>query len=105
VDRRFTWDSYQTEEFGLEERVDDVVATRMANFFDAEVITGKLLMNALMLDLEMEVAATINNSSTFTATNSSVAYTEANIATIDVPRDINASWSGCSSSASIPTRQ
>jgi hypothetical protein len=90
IDRRFTWDSYQTEEYGLEERVDDVVGRRMANFFDAEVVTGKLLMNALMMDYEMEVAATINNSSTFTATAADTAYTEANISTANVPKDINA---------------
>lgn len=90
IERKFTWDSYQTEEYGLEERVDDVVARRMTNFFDAEMVTGKLLMNNLMTDYEMEVAATMFNAGTFTATNSVVAYTEANIATVDAPRDINA---------------
>lgn len=90
VERKFTWDSYQTEEYGLEERVDDVVAKRMTNFFDAEMVTGKLLGNMLMTDYEMECAAAMFNASTFTATNSVVAYTEANIATVDVPRDANA---------------
>lgn len=89
VTRKFEWDSYQTEEFGLEERVDDVVARRMESFFDAEVVTSKLLMNSLMLDYELSVEAALFNNSTFTATNSWVAYTEANIATIDVPRDMN----------------
>lgn len=90
VERKFTWDAYSTEEYGLEERVDDVIAKRMANFFDAEMVTGKLLSNMLMTDYELECASTLFSASTFTATNSAVAYTEANIATVDAPRDFNA---------------
>lgn len=90
VTRKFEWDAYQTEEYGLEERVDDVVARRMENFFDAEVVTGKLLMNALMLDFEVQVAAKIFDSAAFTATHAGAVYTEGNIATIDVAGDINA---------------
>lgn len=89
VERKFTWDTYQTEEYGLEERVDDVVARRMQNFFDAEMVTGKLLMNALMLDYEMECAAAAFDPATFTATAATVAYTTANLATMDVPTDLN----------------
>lgn len=76
LDRKFTWGSFFTEEYGLEERVDDVVATRMANFFDAEVVTGKLLANALMLDYEMECAAALMNATTFSS-NITVAVTAA----------------------------
>jgi hypothetical protein len=89
ISRKFTWDSYQTEEFGLEERVDDVVARRMENFFDAEVVTGKFLMNGLMLDYEVEVAAKTFDPSVFTTTHTSIGYTEANIDTMDIPLDIN----------------
>lgn len=89
VDRKFTWDAYQTEEYGLEERVDDTVKTRMANFFDAEMVTGKFLMNELMLDYELEVASVINNPATFVSTDTHTAWTDANIATFDAPRDIN----------------
>lgn len=89
VERKFVWDSYQTEEYGLEERVDDVVARRMENFFDAEMVTAKFLMNNLMLDYEMESAAALFDPNTFTTTNANVAYTEANILTIDAPRDLN----------------
>ena len=74
LDRKFTWGSYFTEEYGLEERVDDVVGTRMSNFFDAEVVTGKLLANSLMLDYEMECASTLMNATTF-ASNITVATT------------------------------
>jgi hypothetical protein len=90
VARKFVWDSYQTEEYGLEERVDDVVARRMENFFDAEVVTGKFLMNHLMIDYEREVASKVFDYTTYGDTNASIAYTEANIATFDPPRDINA---------------
>jgi hypothetical protein len=64
------------------------VKTRMGNFFDAEMITGKLLMNRLMLDYEIECAQLVMNPSSFTTTNAVVDWTSANIATIDAPRDI-----------------
>jgi len=97
VTRKFEWDSYQTSEFGLEERVDDVIRRRMTNFFDCDMITAKLLMNELMLDYEMEVAAKLNTTTSsdsaegFVSTNSTVAYTEANTAgatPFDFPTDL-----------------
>lgn len=88
--RKFEWDSYQTEEYGLEERVDDVVARRMENFFDAEVVTGKYLSNHLMIDYEREVAAKTFDYNTFTTTHADVKYQDANLSTIDVPKDFNA---------------
>lgn len=88
--RKFEWDSYQTEEYGLEERVDDVVARRMENFFDAEVVTGKFLSNHLMIDYERQVAAATYDYTTFTTTHASVKYQDANVATVDAPADFNA---------------
>lgn len=94
--RKFEWDAYQTEEYGLEERVDDVQARRMETFFDAEMLTGKFLMNALMLDYEMEVAAKLNTTSGtdpnegLIQTAATEAYTPANLATVDFPADMNA---------------
>lgn len=90
IERKFEWDSFQTEEYGLEERVDDVVARRMESFFDAEVVTGKQLMNALMISYEIEVAAVTFAPTTFTTTHAGAVYTEGNLATIDVPADMNA---------------
>jgi hypothetical protein len=94
--RKFTWDSYMTEEYGMEERVDDVVARRMENFFDAEMVTAKFLMNDLMLDYEITVASILNNPAPtamnpngFTQQNASTAWTIANLATMDVPEDMN----------------
>ena len=85
----FDWDTYATEEYGHVKRIDDTVAKQMADFFDAEMVTAKFCMNRLMLDYEAACAAALMDSATFTAANGSVAYTEANLATIDLPRDIN----------------
>jgi hypothetical protein len=97
VTRKFEWDSYQTSEYGLEERVDDVIRRRMTNFFDADMITAKLLMNELMLDYEMEVASKLNTTTStdssegLVSTNSRTAWnsTTAGDGTMDAPRDIN----------------
>jgi len=72
LDRKWTYGTFFTEEYGLQERVDDVVATRMSNYFDAEMWTGKLLANSLMLDYELECAAALMNPTTF-ANNITVA--------------------------------
>ena len=89
-EEQFEWDSYQTQEYGHEKRVDDVVKKQMGDFFDAEMVTAKFCMNKLMLDYEVEAAAAIMNPTTFTATAAGTAYTEANLATMDFPADINA---------------
>jgi hypothetical protein len=89
-EEQFEWDSYQTQEYGHEKRVDDVVKKQMGDFFDAEMVTAKFCMNKLMLDYEVESAAAIMNPATFTATAAGTAYTEANLATMDFPADINA---------------
>lgn len=86
----FEWDNYQTEEYGHEERIDDVIKKRMKNFFDAEVITAKDCMRKVMLDFEVNVASTVMNPDTFTVGNPAATYVDANLATMDVPADINA---------------
>jgi hypothetical protein len=86
----FEWDSYSTEEFGHEKRVDDKVSKQMKDFFDAEMVTAQFCMNKLMLDYEVQVASALLDPATFTTVNSSVAYTESNLATMDLPYDINA---------------
>lgn len=103
ITRKFEWDSFQTEEFGLEERVDDVVARRMESFFDAEMVTGRLLMNSLMLDYELETAAATFNTSVFGDTNVAVKWTAANIDTIDVPYEINAAIERMTLLGEVPT--
>jgi hypothetical protein len=86
----FEWDSYQTQEYGHEKRIDDVVRKQMRDFFDAEMVTAKFCMNKLMLDYEVEAASALFNNTTFTSNNSTAAYSEANLDTMDVPVDINA---------------
>ncbi len=89
-DESFEWDSYSTEEYGHEKRVDDKVKKEMKDFFDAEVITGKFCMRKVMMDYELEAADAIMDPDTFTAANGVQAYTETNINTMDVPQDIQA---------------
>lgn len=101
ISRSFEWDSYQTLEYGIEERIDDVIRRRMANFFDADMVTAKLIMNEMMLDYEMEVAAKLNTTDStdsaegFVATNSSQAYTEANVDHATTPFDVPYDMSAC----------
>lgn len=95
VDRKFDWETYVTEEKGLEERIDDVMSKRFEKFFDAEVLTAKLVMRSLMIDYEIAAAAKLQTTigtdpgEGFTSTNSTVAYTEANILTFDFALDIS----------------
>lgn len=103
ITRKFEWDSFQTEEFGLEERVDDVVARRMESFFDAEMVTGRLLMNSLMLDYELETAAKTFDTATFGDTNVGVKWTDALIDTIDVPLEMNAAIERMTLLGEVPT--
>ncbi len=88
VDRKIETDTFDCIDRGLEERIDDVIARDLERFFDVEVLTTKLITRQIMLDYETRVAAAIMNASTFTATAATVAYTEANLATIDVVYDI-----------------
>jgi hypothetical protein len=89
-DEVFEWDNYQTVEYGHEKRIDDVVRKQMRDFFDAEMVTAKFCSNKLMLDYEIEAANALLNPTTFTASSAGTAYTEANLDTMDVPADINA---------------
>ena len=89
-EEQFEWDSYQTQEYGHEKRVDDTVRKQMRDFFDADMVTAKFCMNKVMLDYEVEAAAAIMDPTVFTAAAAGTAYTEANLATMDFPADLNA---------------
>jgi hypothetical protein len=87
--RAFTQGTYATQEYGFEEAVDDTVAKDMSRFFDAETLSAKLAMRKVSLAHEIRVAAATNNTTNWgTSTNSSTAYTIANIATFDVGLDV-----------------
>lgn len=89
VTRQFTSDTYDTIDRGLESRVDDANAKDVGRFFNLEAAEAKWTMRNVKLDREIRVQAAIFNATNFGAgTNSTVAYTEANLATIDLPADI-----------------
>jgi hypothetical protein len=87
--RQWTSDTYDCVDRGLEEPVDDSTARDLARFFNVEVATARWVMRNMLLAHEVRVAAAIINATTFGAgTNSTVAYTEANIATISFVADV-----------------
>lgn len=90
VSRKWTWDTYDCTDRGLEGEIDDTQQHEMAPFTDLEQMEAKLVRRNVALAYEKRVASLVMSASEsgFTATNSNVAYTEANIATMDVPRDI-----------------
>lgn len=88
VDRTFEKDSFLCVDRGLTEVVDDGDAAEFAPSFDLESTATRLCVRNNRLAREARVAAAVMNNSTFTSDNSAVAYTEANIATMDVAQDI-----------------
>lgn len=86
----FEQETFQTQDWGHEQAVDDSVSADVARFFDAEVVATKLARRKVLLDKEVRAAAAIFNTTNFgTATNSATAYTVANLATFDVGLDID----------------
>jgi len=86
----WTWekDNYLTTDRGIEQFIDDVIANDVAHAFSIETQASKLLLRRVRLAHEQRIKAKLYNASTFDAVSSSVAYTETNLATIDVPLDI-----------------
>ena len=75
----FTENSYATEERGHEEPVDDNDAKVYRHYFDAEVLAASRALDAVLRDLEKEIADLIFNTTTFTGadlyTDTSVPWT------------------------------
>ncbi len=89
VDRTYEKDNFACVDRGLEELLDDAVTAELADFFATEQVTSKLLLRSIMIDHEIRVAAEVFNETNFgTAASAAVAYTEANLATINFPLDI-----------------
>lgn len=88
IARTWTTDTYDTQDRGLAEVIDVTEIKDTARFFDMEAITAKLVLRAVMLDHEIRAAALINDAAVFSATAAAVAYTQANIATINFPLDV-----------------
>jgi len=90
--RSYEQGTYATGEYGFEEAIDDVIQADMARYFNAEQLAAKLAMRKVALAHEIRAAAVINSTTNWgTATNSSVAYTIANIATFDIGLDVEES--------------
>jgi hypothetical protein len=87
VDRTYEKASYACRDRGLTEVVDDSDQNDLARFFDAEQVSTKLLLSNILRAQEARVAAKVMNEATWGKVDASVAYTEANINTLDVPLD------------------
>jgi hypothetical protein len=91
VKRSWTYDTYTTQDRGLEERVDDVDQKDMSRYFNMEVAAAKLVLRNMKLAAEARAAAAIMNASTFTdATAAKVNWTYTLLTTLDFPSDVYA---------------
>jgi len=102
VTRVYESDTYTTEDIGLEELIDDTYRADVARFFNAEVTAANQVRRQVQLYHEIAAATAVMNASTFTATAAAVAYTEANIATIDLVRDVSGCVSRLNDNGVIP---
>ena len=88
VIRSYDNDNFTTLDRGLEEALDDTDVKDLERFFDLEAATAVRVTNQVKIGLEQRVSDAINTTANFTATAAQVAYTQANIATIDLPQDV-----------------
>jgi hypothetical protein len=89
--RSFGTDTYDTLEFGLEELIDDAFKADADRFFDLEASSARFLLRQIKLGHEKRVQDIVNAATTpFTTADQSptAAYTNANLATIDVAADV-----------------
>jgi len=89
VNRKYDTDTFDTEEYALESVIDDAYEAEVDRFMNLEATEAMLIMRSLRISYEVRVAAAVMNASTFTATAAAVAYTEANLATINLPADVS----------------
>ena len=88
IQREYTPKTYNCQDRGLEERVDDVYRENISRFFSAEVIAAKLTYTNVLLAHETRVATALYNTSNFTATSAIVSYTASATANVDFVRDV-----------------
>ena len=91
--RKFSSADYSTNEVGLEELIPDDAAADLSRFFSYEAETAKFLLRQLKLSHEARVNTLVFAGSTpFTTGDQSPAgdYTQANIANVDIARDVAA---------------
>lgn len=90
ISRKYDVDTYDCQEWGLETVIDDNYEEEVERFMNLEATEARLLERNLRINYEGRVSTKINDPTTFTATNSTVAYTAANLATMDVAGDVDA---------------
>ena len=88
--RAFDNDNFTRVEFGLEEVVPDALASDVSRFFGLETETAKILLRNIQIGHEAEVASTLFDSGTFTATNALVNYTVSSLSTVNFVADVAA---------------
>ena len=88
ITRGHTWDNYKLTDRGLKVRIDDDKADEMDDFFDLEMTESRLLKRSLLYGHESRAAAALMDTAVFPNENKKVAYTEANLATIDFAYDM-----------------
>jgi hypothetical protein len=86
--RRFTSDSFDAIEYGLEEVLPDSNRRDLDRFFDTEVNIASMLLRQIQISHEARVATAAFASNGLTAISATAAYTEANITSFDVPGDV-----------------
>jgi len=88
--RRFTSDSFDAIEYGLEEVLPDSNRRDLDRFFDTEVNIAGMLLRQIQVSHEARVASAAFAANGLTAISATAAYTEANITSFDVPGDVAA---------------
>ena len=88
ITRGHTWDNFKLTDRGLKVRIDDDKADEMDDFLDLEVTESRLLKRSLLYGHESRAATALMDTSIFSYEDKKVAYTEANLATIDFPYDM-----------------
>jgi hypothetical protein len=88
--RRFTSDSFDAIEYGLEEVLPDSNRRDLDRFFDTEVNIASMLLRQIQVSHEARVASAAFAANGLTAISASAAYTDANITSFDVPGDVAA---------------
>ena len=86
--RRFTSDSFDAIEYGLEEVLPDSNRRDLDRFFDTEVNIAAMLLRQIQISHEARVASATFAANGLTAISASAAYTDANITSFDVPGDV-----------------
>lgn len=89
INRKYDIDTYDAVEYGLESILDDSYEEEVDRFMNLEAVEAQLLERSLRVSYEVRCAAKVFDTGVFNSTNSTVAYTAGNIATLDVVNDID----------------